>query len=278
MLWRGWLLVLGMCCSGLAAAAPPSARITLLEGSATLHIAAVAYSAAAGVRLPAGTLVDTDVHATLLRIEWEGGQALDLGPDTHLMLAPPWRGPGTAPAFYLLRGWAKFSSPAARQGGLAPGVELLPVQGVVVAGVDAGQTLLFAEAGELALAERPGGRRRQLRAGELYQAATGRPGEQAGRPSAELLARLPRAFRDTLPLRLAAFNGRDVTPLPLPALRYAELQPWLVAEPALRQGFPARFASRLAEREFRSALAGQLRLHPEWAPLLAPPRRPGVTP
>jgi len=57
----------------------------------------------------------------------------------------------------------------------------------------------------------------------------------------------------------------------LPKPTYAELEPWLTAEPALRRRFPKRFGARAAEPEFRKALIAHLSSHREWQPVLFPP-------
>lgn len=268
------------CSPGLAAEA--DARLTLLDGPATLHLAARAVRAAEGLALPERTLIATDAACALLRVEWANGNVLDLGPATQLMLAPrlstALAGAGTLgpPAFYLLRGWAKFSSAEPRGGWVTPALDAAPVRGVAVLHVEADQTSLFAETGVQLLRERAGDLRRTLRAGQFLRLTAGHPAELLPRPPAELLARMPKAFRDTLPPRWAAFKGRSEVPAePLPALSYADLAPWLAsAEPALRQGFTQRFAARLTERDFRAAVTAHWPQHPEWGPLLTPPIHP----
>lgn len=280
---RGFVVaVLAWCGCSPALAAEPGARLTLLDGPSTLHLAARAVRAAEGLALPAGTLIATDATCALLRLEWANGNVLDLGPATQVMLAPrlstaPAGAEALAPpAFYLLRGWAKFSSAEPRQGWVSPALDAVPVRGVAVLQVEAGQTMLFAETGLQLLTERATATRRTLPAGEFLRLAAGRPPELLPRAPAELLARMPTAFRETLPPRWAAFKGRNEVPAePLPALSYADLAPWLAsAEPALRQGFAHRFAARLTERDFRAAVTAHLPQHPEWGPLLAQPAHP----
>lgn len=269
MLRLCWLILIVGCCSGAAVAAGSAARLTLLEGAATLHVGAQALRAAEGVPLPDGSLIDTDATCTLLRIEWPDGRALDLGPDSHAMLAPPMRPDSAAPAFYLLRGWAKYTSPAASHGWYSPLLDGAPAPGVSVLWVDAGRSQLFAESGAQPTVDRLGGRRRTLPEGAALGASPGRPAELLIGPSPAMLAGLPRAFRDTLPRRLDGFKDRMIAARPADPVDYAWLAPWLTAEPELRRDFPRRFAARLGEREFRAAVSANLQRHPEWAPLLA---------
>jgi hypothetical protein len=81
---------------------------------------------------------------------------------------------------------------------------------------------------------------------------------------------VPRGFRETLPLQAARFAGKDIAPRPLPAPTYAELQPWLTAEAALRKPFPVRLASLAREPQFRKELVDHLAAHPEWRQTLFP--------
>lgn len=269
MLRLCWLILILGCCSGAAVAAGPSARLTLLDGAATLHVGAQALRAAEGVQLPDGTLVDTDAACTLLRIEWPDGRVLDLGPDSHAMLAPPLRADGGAPAFYLLRGWAKYSSPVASHGWYSPLLDGAPARGVSVLWVDAGRSQLFAESGAPPTIDRLGGRHRTLTEGAALVASPGRPADLLMGPSPAMLAGLPRTFRETLPRRLDSLKDRVMAARPADPVDYARLAPWLMAEPDLRRDFPRRFAGRLSEREFRAAISANLQHHPEWAPLLA---------
>ena len=62
--------------------------MTVLEGEATLTVGARAQVAVVGARLPAGTLVETELASPLLRLEWPDGSLLDLGPATRVMLRP----------------------------------------------------------------------------------------------------------------------------------------------------------------------------------------------
>lgn len=273
------LWVVSLCSAGLAGAAEGQPRLTLLEGPAVLHLADRAVTAREGLRLAPGTLVDTTAQTTLLRVEWPDGTLLDLGPASRAMLQPP-AGVGGGAAFYLLQGWAKFSRGSTPHGWSSPQLQGSPAKGVLVLAVAPGQTRAFAETGAQPLLERPAGRARPLAAGELLSLTAGAQAELSRRVPSDWLTQLPRAFRDTLPSRLAAVTavmatrGGEPAAEAAPAWRYEQLQHWLSAEPALRHDFPKRFAPRLAEPEFKAAVAAHLRQHPEWAPAIEPPKRP----
>ena len=275
--------------AAVAKPAAPPVVLTILNGGAVLHIGANTVAAALGLRLPQGSLVETLAATTLLRLEWADGSALDLGPDSAVMIEPGALGRSgatpepavqargaVAPAFYLLRGWAKHrSAPSAEhRGHVSPQLDALPAKGAVVMHVVAGATWLFVESGSARLVERAGAKARlDLSIGQSYLRQGAAKGELAQRPNAEQLKDVPRGFRDTLPLRAAQFQGQEIEAKALQAPYYAELRPWLiVAEPALRREFPRRFAPLLREPGFRAALAAKLPDHPEWGPLVYPER------
>ena len=273
-----------VCCGGWVSAAESGARITVLDGQAALVVGARSLQAVEGLRVADGTLLSTDARCQLLRIEWPDGTLLDLGPASLLMLAPP-AALGSAAGFYLLRGWAKFSSPEARRGWLMPALAGRPAKGVVVLMASEAVSRGFAETGSQALVERSSGKPLALAAGELLSLAPGRAAELVPRLSSAVATQLPRAFRDSLPPRLPALTavlaaaGREPVAAAGTALTYTELQPWLQAEAPVRQDFPRRFASLLAAPEFRAAVTANLRHHPEWAAALQAqrPRQPGAS-
>jgi hypothetical protein len=85
---------------------------------------------------------------------------------------------------------------------------------------------------------------------------------------------MPRAFMDSLPSRAAAFQGKDVVAKELGPIAYADAQPWIDAEPALRRAFVKRWRTLAKGAEFRRGLVAGLKSHPEWEPVLFPPPPP----
>lgn len=255
-----------------AQAAEAPAVLTLLEGEATLVIGARAYAAAPGARLPAGTLIETEPAAALLRLEWPDGTLLDLGPGTRVMLRPP----GSKAAFYLLQGWAKHTQREAVAGHLSPYFEAAPFAGVLVSQLDEAGALVFSEAGGETLQARRGGAPLALKAGQAAQAAPGAQAVLLARPPGSWLSRVPRAFRESIPPRLAVLKGAPPALKAKAPLTYAGLRHWLQAEPLLRREMPERMAELLADRGFRDAVVAALPQHPEWEPLLKPGRASAV--
>jgi hypothetical protein len=254
--------------------------LTIVDGDATVLDGTRRLAAAEGLRVGPGAIVETGAGTGLLRIEWPDGHMLDLGPETRVMVSPPGAAARdkTGTAVYLLSGWTKLSSGAASNIGglLAPGLELAPFTGVAVALVTATETMVFAEAGALQLLERGSKTpaRFSLKGGESYFRMGSGVAAVSPRAPSEVMQRIPRAFRDTLPLRWNRFKDQDGPGAALPAPSYAELAPWLTAEPALRRDFPRRFAARAREPAFRDALIAHLAAHPEWEPVLFPPPPP----
>ena len=270
------LLAGGAWAAGSARAADGPALITIVEGPALLVEGARSMRAAAGLRLGAATLIETAPTAQLLRVEFNDGSLLDLGPDTKAMVLPPGlAGAGPkAPAFYLLQGWAKHSSEGTGKSGglLSYAAEGTQATGTTVSRVNADGLQLFVETGKLQLLERrvkpPNSV--TLKAGEFYAREGTDRGEVSARPASGFLPSVPRAFRDTIPSRAAALKGRRVEPQAAPVPDYAALKPWLTAEPVIRREFPRRFAPLARNAAFRDGLVKNLAAHPEWEPVLFP--------
>jgi hypothetical protein len=253
-------------------AAEAPGLITLLEGEATLIVGARAFDAVRGARVASGSIIETDAKLNLLRLEWPDGSVLDLGPGTKVLVKPPSMSVRKPPLFYLLQGWAKQTQTSVAAGQLALAVEVAPFKGVLVSHIEDGQETLFSESGGVQVSPRRGGALMNLRAGEAAQLGINSQPQLLTRPAPAWLQRVPRAFRETLPSRLAQATTAEPSLRAKPALSYAGLQPWLAAELALRREFPRRFAELLSDRGFRAAVQAQMAQHPEWHVLLYPPR------
>jgi hypothetical protein len=287
---RALLLVLLAFAPGLAASASP-ALATIVDGEARLVRDTARYMLAEGVGLQPGDIVETAPGAALVRIEFgASGGVLDLGPGTRLLLAPRLRDarrarPTTA---YLLEGWAKLAPPAATGSASAPGgatapagfasekVDVVVLGGGSVVHVDEARAAVFQESGQATLAETAAPRDaapRVLKSGETWLWRDGK-GAVVPRPDPDFVAALPRAFRDTLPRRSAAFEAKERVPKPLPPPTYADLEPWLTAEPALRQALLPRWQKLARDADFRRELVAHRKAHPEWERILFPPPPP----
>ncbi|MDE2457099.1 MAG: hypothetical protein KGL43_26200 [Burkholderiales bacterium] len=259
----GLVVLAGAACPGWASA--EGALLTRLDGAAIVVDGARTLAAATGLAVGAGSLVDTGEHTALLRLEWPDQRVIDLGPATRVMIEPPGLPAvgGQPPLLYLLQGWAKVSVAGPRPAAavVMPALQALPFSGAAVFSIEGRRRSVFAESAALDLAERGSpARLLHLGRGAFYDGSAVRP-----RPSAEWLPRVPSPFRDSIPLRGAngVGQGRPARTLPPPA--YAELEPWLDAEPLLRQEFPRRFAAFAQDPAFRRALKQNLSAHPEWA-------------
>lgn len=267
--------------------------LTILDGDAQLVRDAATWRVAEGVRLAAGDIVQTAASARLVRLELSAGQAIDLGPATRVQLAPQLRGDRArrAPVLYLLAGWVKLTQPAAAHDkGVLIAAQAFDVTAVardVVVAVHGDAVWLFAESGAVTMAPRHDGKALApltLKAGEFLERAAVAKGKAvvSARPTATFLQQVPRAFRDTLPLRAALFKNGAAAPKKLAPIAYADVQPWLAAEPDLRRGFVTRWRGAARDAGFRRALADNLAAHPEWDRVLNPekyrPKQPAKMP
>lgn len=251
-----------------ARAAEPAGVLTVLQGEATLLVGARSLVAVAGARLPAGSIVETSEQTGLLRVEWADGSRVDLGASTRVMLQPA---ASPRSLVYVLRGVVKQTQDSPTSGQLSPAFELKPFQGVVVTQIGPEGAVLFAESGTEALIGRRGGVALSLKAGQAAVVEGDAPARAQPRPPAGWLAAIPRAFRDTLPSRLAQFQGPPPVLKARPAPSYNAVMPWLVAEPMVRRELPRRWAEWLVEPAFKDAVLARLSQHPEWEPLVRPP-------
>ena len=281
---RQWAAALGLVpalvlpLSAAAAPAPTPALVTMLEGDASVLRDTGRFAAAEGLRLRADDIVVTGTATRLVRIELDDGKTLDLGPSTQLMLLPhPLARDGAAPTAYVLQGWVKLTAPAksATPALLAtPRIEAAHIAGTLIASVAADQLWLFAESGGVDLQRRRDGKAappQTLRDGDSFVLPAGGPGSVSRMPPAELRAQVPRAFVDTLPRRAERFAGRNVEPAKPVEVAYADIAAWVNGEAALRAAFVQRLTPRSRDNGFRNALVAEMKLHPEWQPVLFPP-------
>ena len=273
------LLVLAMLPAHGAPA--PVGLFTIVEGDVVVLREAREFAAIEGLPLFAEDIVRSRDSARLARIELEGGTLLDVGPGTEVLLQP--RASLAAPAdrgaaLYLLRGWLKVSAAAAKGAtGIevaSPRIGVAMLAGSVVMHAQAQAVLAFVESGRADAIERNDGKpgaMQGLSEGDAFVVRAAGPSALARRPPADLIEGLPRAFADTLPRRAAQWRGRAaVEPAAPIAPSYAELAPWLHAEPAVRTALVKRFSPLAHEPQFRASLVAELRSLPEWGRVLFP--------
>lgn len=261
---------------GLAAAAPRVALVTALDGDAVVLRDDTRLSAAEGVALQAGDILVTGAQTRLLRIETTGGLSIAFGAQTEALLSPGLAGDAAPATVYLLAGWAKLGAPKAVAATLVgPRLQATTTGGTAVFWLRPGADRVFAETGPLALQARPGGSAiAPLAAGEMVTlTASGAKPETSSRPAPAFVQAMPRAFMDSIPSRAAFFQGKEVAPKELGPLAYADAQPWIDAEPALRRAFVKRWRGLAHDADFRRGLVAGLKTHPEWEPVLYPPTR-----
>jgi hypothetical protein len=255
------------------AAAPPTSLLTMLDGEAVLLREATRFALAEGVALKADDLFDVPASTRLARLEQNDGVALALGPGSRALLGPRLAGARAGGRLYLLSGWLKLSAPAgvtARV--LSPLLDLSTTGGTAVLWLHPAGAELFAEGGTVTV-QRSGTPDMVLQAGEQLSvgAAGTAPPDRSDRPGKAFLGALPKAFMDRLPPRFAHWQQQTAEPNALGPLSYADAQPWIDAEPALRRAYVARWRPLARQPEFRRQLLAGLKNHPEWGPILVPP-------
>jgi hypothetical protein len=277
--------IVGLAVTGLATppgsiAAEPPAAVTLLEGQAALLRGTTRYALLEGVRLQGGDIVELGDKA-LAQIEFADGLMLSLGPGARFYAATllpraAATKTGGFSEFYLMRGWAKFTNGKSA----APFRLTTPVFGIGtgdaigVTQIGDAEGALFVESGEARVAEGfvkagPASPIR-LRGGEFFT----RKGEQRGtvlpRPPGAFVAAMPKGYMDNLPARAAKWKDRETQPRLVGELAYGDVEMWLKAPPEIRKAVMRPFVPKAHDVAFRAALVANLRLHPEWDPILFP--------
>lgn len=255
--------------------------LTIADGEVSVLRDSRRFAAAEGLRLRSDDIVRTGQATQVVRVELDDGTALDLGPATQVLLRPRAES-GRSAAPYLLQGWAKLSVPAKSTLAAAlatPRLEASGISGIAVVRTDGNMVWLFVEAGSARARPHgaaPEAAEQTLAEGDSFTQRGTEPG-QASRhaPPAELRAQMPRAFADSLPRRAQRFVDMVTEPSGITDAAYEEVAPWLNAEAAVRAGFVQRFAAFARQPKARAALVADLKLHPEWRPVLFPdPPRP----
>jgi hypothetical protein len=269
-----FMLLAALMAAGGAVAADVAGTVTILEGEALITRAAGRVRAAEGVRLQAGDILETG-DATFVQAELVDQTVLQMGAKSRVMVGGPVRLKAER-TLYALSGWFKLSN-ARKEANVrafefrSPWIEIGLLPGVVVMQLKPNEVTLFAERGDLKLMERPGGTAQGVRQGQTYRrSAASARGTVGGAAPAALVAEMPKAFRDSLPLRADKYRERDVPPRPAPDFNYADVEPWLKAESPLRRQFIERWRGKARDAAFRSALISNLSSHPEWDPVLFP--------
>jgi hypothetical protein len=258
-----------------AGATRPVGIVTILQGRATVIRALSQFEAAEGMRLLADDLVKTDKD-TFLRIEYEDQSSIEVGPQTQLQVNHPAARKKNRPALYVLEGWVKLSGGKADGGGkpafASVDMDVVDLTGVMVMRGDNASRELFAEQGTARWVDRDphGAEPVTLKQGDFLVAAQDRPPKTQPRPSADFTAAVPRPFRDTLPFRYNLFKDRAVAPKGQVPFTYADVEPWLNAEPAIRRQFVVMWRRKADNSAFRASLDHDLQKHPEWDPVLHP--------
>lgn len=277
---RALILTAAFAAPCIALGAEGFGAITILEGPALIYRASGRLHAAEGLRIDAGDIVET-AGGTFVQLEFDDRTVAQFGPNTRVMIHSGAGRQKSERWLHFLEGWLKLNS-LKRDTAAGPGFELraaafeIPAAAVaLVLRTAPARVDLFVEAGSMRMAERvPGSRAVPLavsvNAGEFYQRKPPARGVVTGGVSQAFLADMPRAFRDSLPLRADRFRDHAPEPRSAPDFGYADVAPWLQAEPSVRRPLMQRWRGKAREPAFRAGLVANLAAHPEWDPILFP--------
>lgn len=260
--------------------AAEAGTITLVEGSVRLLRGAVVLQATEGVRVQPGDMLETD---GICVVEFGDGLLLGLGPASRIHLPETGnRARNTEPgqAIFVLSGWLKLQS--GKQASSNGYLVLTTLMGIatreakLLVHAAEQRASVFMESGSARLFEPDEGGRMSkgpaLDGGQFASRAAGQRLTVHSRPDGAFLAAMPRGFRDALPARPDRLKSSPKAPRADHDARYDEARDLLQLPQAWRGDMVRRFSGRLRDAEFRKAVATNLARHPEWRPILYPPR------
>jgi hypothetical protein len=282
---RGLILAAVMLAPWCAWAADLHGTITILEGDAFIYRGASRLYANEGVRLESGDIVET-AESGFMQVELTDLSVVQFGPVTRAMINSAASRQKPERWLFVMNGWCKVTGSKAGAAD-GSGLELRtrqftmpPNTGVVVFAETPAETTLFVERGDVRLLEDKASGV-SLKAGDYYRRKAGARGSVNTGSTEAFVAGMPRAFRDSLPLRLDRYRNQPVQPKEAPDFTYADVEPWLKAEPWLRRPLVQRWRAKARNPAFRAALVAGLASHPEWDPILFPDKykkKPVVSP
>jgi len=280
---RRLILAAVMCGPWCTWAADLSGTITILEGDAFIYRGASRMYANEGVRLQSGDIIETAAPG-FMQVELNDLSVVQFGPATRAMINAPAGRQKSERWLFVMNGWCKVTGSKA---GTADGVEVRtplftmpPNTGVVVFAQTPADTTLFVERGEVRLTEEKTARV-SLKSDDYYWRKAGARGVVNAGSNEAFVRTMPPAFRESLPPRLDQYRDQAVQPKEAPDFTYAEVEPWLTAEPWLRRPLVQRWRTKAKDPAFRAALIAGLASHPEWDPILFPEkykRKPSASP
>ncbi len=267
----------------LAAAADAGAMATIVEGRGSAIRGLARFDVVEGLRLAADDLIHTD-DRSFVRIEFDDGAAVDLGPSTLAQVNHPAGRKSACAALYVLSGWIKVVN--AKPDGpkkyavCAPAVQVADITGSVVLQTDGSAAAVYVEDGKAQVTDRRGQGAKPvlLKHGNYLALTPDHPAAEFEHPVHAFVDAVPHLFRDALPSRYAQLRGKPQVLRNRGTFAYADVEPWIDAEPALRRPFVSLWVGKLDDPAFRAGLERDLRRHPEWDPILHPPPPPPPPP
>jgi hypothetical protein len=260
-------------------AADVNGTITILEGDAFIYRGASRVYANEGVRLESGDIVETSASG-FMQVELTDLSVVQFGPATRALINNASTGrPKPERWIFVMNGWCKVTgSKAAAADGSGFEVRTrsfaMPANaGIVVFVQMPGEATLFVERGDIKLIEDQmtgSPTSIPLKSGDYYRRKAASRGAANPGATEAFSAGMPRVFRDSLPLRLDRYRNQEVQPKEASDFVYADVEPWLNAEPWLRRPFVQRWRAKARNPAFRTALVAGLAAHPEWDPILFP--------
>jgi hypothetical protein len=217
-------------------------------------------------------MVETGPGAFLV-LQLQGGSLMGIGPSSGVYWLPH----AAVATLVVQKGWVKADSRAEAISVLGPRGGIRSQRAVVILHADEHSDAVFDEQGPGTLllsdtaATHPG---KPTRPNQFFVWEQRSQAVLMPHPSPDFLASMPIAFRDNLPQMTTAQLPKPIEPKVVRKVTYLDIQSWLALPPDWRTGFVTRFRNRLKDPAFFAAMDAHLSLHPEWKPILHPPKPP----
>lgn len=268
---------IALCALATATASPAETRLSALVsiadgGPFTIIRGDEVKQGSKEVTLVAGDILETGPGAFLV-LQLQGGSLIGIGPSSGVYLLPR----AAVATLVVQKGWVKADSRAEAISLLGPRAGIRAQHAVVILHADEHSDSLFDEQGPgmLLLSDSAATHlSKQTKPNQFFVREQRSDVVLMPHPSADFLASMPVAFRDNLPQMAAAQPQKPIEPKLVRKVTYLDIQSWLALPPEWRIGFITRFRNRLKDPAFFAAMDVHLPMHPEWRPILHPPKPP----
>ncbi len=260
-----------------AMAAGNTANISMADKPVRIIRGTAVYKAGIGVLAQKDDIVETGGAGTQLEVSPD--LIMALGPDTRIYLNNIGADAQSRTELVLLKGWVKVMSKgtgaAKRIIVTSPAIKVAVDSGSSIVRTTADKGEMFAEEGTQIVSDvderGKAGADTKVNREQFAMNNVGQGLKILPRPAKDFLAEMPVAFRDPVTPAPDRLKGARVPPSRERDADFADVEPWLNNNLALKKSMVSRFMPRIKDANFRKQLDEQLGQSAEWKTILHPP-------